>query len=240
MPPAYFPALYARVTARIGRSILDGRFERPEQMELFAARFAAYYIEAWRGRFTMPRCWRAAADVAGKRELLIVQHLLLGINAHVNHDLPLAVVAAADVRGNLAAARADFDAVNDVLADTFGDVLDDLDRVSRWTNEAAALGGGRLFNFSLRVARRQAWGAAERLHRLDAAERERYTIELDRMVTVLAYLVTPPESSGSAARLARPAAGRGRSEDRHDRLARRRPLRRPPHRRSTTTGPAVP
>ena len=85
--------------------------------------------------------------------MLIVQHLLLGINAHVNYDLPRVVVELADERGDLRSMRHDFDAVNDVLAATYAEVVKDLDRVSRWVNGAARLGGGRAFNFSLTLAR---------------------------------------------------------------------------------------
>jgi hypothetical protein len=132
--------------------------------------------------------------VADDRSLLIVQHLLLGINAHVNHDLAQATADVARATGSLVAVRPDFEAVNAILAETYEDVLADLDGVSRWANEAATLGGGRAFNFSLQVARRQAWGAAERLYALgdDAVARRAYVAELDRLVSVLAYLVTKP------------------------------------------------
>lgn len=40
--------------------------------------------------------------MAGHPDLLIAQQLLLGINAHVAHDLPQAVVAEADRTGELA------------------------------------------------------------------------------------------------------------------------------------------
>jgi hypothetical protein len=126
--------------------------------------------------------------------MLIVQHLLLGINAHVNHDLPLAVVAAADASGSLASIRRDFDAVNDVLAATYVDIVADLDRVSRWVTRVARVGGDRAFNFSLRRARAQAWSAATWMHPLDAAGRARAAAELDRVVPVLAYLITQPPS----------------------------------------------
>ncbi|HVF74218.1 MAG TPA: DUF5995 family protein [Acidimicrobiales bacterium] len=188
----YFPALYARVTTEIARAAAGGTFEDGERMTAFATTFAGYYLTAFSDRAAAPACWRASWDVAGDERLLIVQHLLLGINAHVNHDLPLAVV---DVN----AARADFLAVNAVLASTYTVVLRDLDRVSRWTNEAARLGGGRLFNFSLRVARDQAWDASRRMLPLDAAGRTSYAAELDRLVTVLAYLVTQPAFPASLA-----------------------------------------
>ena len=180
-----FPALYARVTTEIARSVAAGTFEDGERMARFATTFAGYYLKAFHREISRPACWQASWDVADDGRLLIVQHLLLGINAHVNHDLPLAVV-------EVEAARADFLAVNAVLASTYTVVLRDLDTVSRWTNEAARLGGGRLFNFSLRVARDQAWDASRRMLPLDAAGRRAYAAELDRLVTVLAYLVTRP------------------------------------------------
>ena len=179
----YFPALYSRVTARVAAAGIDERL---------TVTFASYYLQAFHREIARPRCWQATWDVAGDRNLLIVQHLLLGINAHVNHDLPLAVVDVAREVGALAPIRRDFDAVNDVLAATYTEVLRDLDGVARWTNEAAAVGGGRLFNFSLRVARRQAWDAAVRLYPLDETGTAVYTAELDRLVSVLAYLITRP------------------------------------------------
>ena len=96
--------------------------------------------------------------------------------------------------GDLTAMRRDFDTVNDVLAETVPIVLRDLGRVSRWVNIAAARGGGRLFDFSLATARKQAWATAVRLHPLSAEERAR---ERQRRSTgssgVLAYMVANPQ-----------------------------------------------
>lgn len=189
----YFPAMYARVTERIAVSIDNGRFADGERMDAFATTFASYFLRAHEAVNGRPRCWQACWDVAGDADLLIVQHLLLGINAHVNHDLAQAVVEVVGPGGDLARARPDFDAVNDVLAETHVDVLRSLDRVSRWTNLAASAGGGRVFNFSLQLARRRAWEAAVRIHALDGEEeRVAYVAELDRLVSVLAYLITRP------------------------------------------------
>ena len=82
--------------------------------------------------------------------------------------------------------------MNDILAETLPEVLRSLGAVSRWVNLLAARGGERLFDFSLGVARRQAWNAAERLRRLPAEERRAEVAELDRLVAVLAYLVAKP------------------------------------------------
>ena len=102
------------------------------------------------------------------------------------------VVEIADERGDLRSIRHDFDAVNDVLASTYTDIVKDLDRVSRWVNSAARLGGGRAFNFSLKLARERAWQAATAMFALSPEGRRGYADELDRAVSVLAYLITRP------------------------------------------------
>jgi hypothetical protein len=188
----YFPALYSRVTTQIADSIERGEFEDGHRMDVFATDFASRYVRAWKREIPRPRCWQATWDVADDGALLIVQHLLLGINAHVNYDLPQSVAAIARQTGDLAGAHQDFDSVNQILATTSAGVLRDLDRVSRWTNEAVLLGGGRVFNFSLRAARGQAWSAAERLYALDDEHQRVYVAELDGLVSVLAYLITRP------------------------------------------------
>jgi len=188
----HFPALYARVTERVRIAAASGRFENATRMERFAEAFAAWYVRARSGHGPVPACWRAAFDVADDAHLMIVQHLLLGINAHVNHDLPQVVVELAPERGDLAGLRADYEAVNDILAETLPEVVRSLGAVSRWVNLLAVRGGERAFDFSLDVARRQAWRSAERLHRLTPAERRADVAELDRLVSVLAYLVANP------------------------------------------------
>jgi len=188
----YFAAMYARVTSTIATSIAQGRFEDGERMERFASTFAGYYTRCLESS-DRPRCWQASFDAAGRDDLLIIQHLLIGVNAHVNHDLPQATVDVALASGgDLLSVKGDFDVINDLLSAMTTDMLRDLDRVSRWANEAGAVGGGRLFNFSLEAARDQAWGAAHRLFALDPAARAREVTELDRLVSVLAYLVTEP------------------------------------------------
>jgi len=200
----YFPALYARVTRRVIDGGAAGRFEDATRMASFVEGFAARYLDAGREPVAASACWRAAFDVATDGDLLIVQQLLLGINAHVNFDLAQAVVTVADRTGDLPGIRPDFDAVNLVLRATYDDVMADLGRVTRWTGRAGALGGGRLFNFSLRTARDQAWQAALTLYPMPPDARRAQVAELDALVAVLAYLVTRPTLPFSwLARLAR-------------------------------------
>ncbi len=184
--------MYARVTRRIAMAIETGRFVDGARMDEFASAFADYYVLALTGEVAPPRCWAAAWDVADDHSLLIAQHLLLGINAHVNHDLALTVVEVAAARGDLGSIRPDFNAVNSILAETYDELLADLGLVSRWATRASAIGGGDAFNFSLRVAREQAWRAAVAMHTLDDLGLRSYEAELDRLVTVLAHQITRP------------------------------------------------
>ena len=188
----YFPAMYARITREVETAAAGGRFEDGQRMEAFARAFAGWYPRLRHDNSPVAGCWQAAFDVTGDGRLMIVQHLLLGINAHVNHDLPQVVVASAPPGSDLAVLRPDFDAVNDILAESLPMVLRSLGTVSRWVNTAAVLGGGRLFDFSLQVARGRAWEAATRMHALDDEERAAYVVELDRLVRVLAYMVVHP------------------------------------------------
>ncbi len=193
----YFAAMYARVTDRVQASIGDGRFGDGQRMATFARAFAGWYLGARDGSRPRPDCWQAAADVVNDGRLLIVQHLLLGINAHVNHDLPQVVVELADAGASLDELRPDFDAINDLLAATQPHILRDLRHVSGWTQWSLWLGGGRAFNFSLDRARDQAWQTAVRLRPLDPDPRARETAALDRLVSVLAYLITKPSAPAS-------------------------------------------
>ena len=188
----YFPALYSRVTKRVMADAAGGRFNDSERMASFVRGFAARYLDARDDRVPSPTCWRASFAVTGDSTLLVVQHLFLGINAHVNFDLPQTVVSLADQTGDLASILPDFDGINAVLHDTYNDVMGDLDRVTRWTGKLAAMGGGHLFNFSLHTARDQAWRTAERLHAMAPDARPTDVAALDQLVSVLAYLVTRP------------------------------------------------
>ena len=188
----YFPAMYARITKAVEAAATAGRFADGSRMEAFARAFVGWYPPLGHHAGRVPGCWRAAFDVAGDQRLMIVQHLLLGINAHVNHDLPQVVVELAPRGTDLTDLRGDFDAVNQILAESLPTVLRSLGTVSRWVNTAAVLGGTQLFDFSLHVARRRAWEAAERMQPLDEAGRTKYVAELDELVRVLAYLVANP------------------------------------------------
>jgi Family of unknown function (DUF5995) len=68
-------------------------------------------------------------DAASKPEPIILQHMLAGVNTHIDLDLGIAAQIVAP-RGNLAALHNDFNTVNAVLASQVTGVVDDLDELS--------------------------------------------------------------------------------------------------------------
>jgi hypothetical protein len=172
-------------------------------MRGFVAAFAGRYLdadEAWRAGRTVSSAWRAAFEAATQRRPVILQHLLLGMNAHINLDLAVTTSELA-VDGSLAAVRHDFDAVNDVLGALVDGCQEALGQVSPWIGLADHVGGGgdeTLIRFSLVRARRHAWATAVRLAGLDGEARRRAIVSVDTEATRIAHLVTHPGPAGSA------------------------------------------
>ncbi|HEX7277565.1 MAG TPA: DUF5995 family protein [Acidimicrobiales bacterium] len=193
----YFAAMYRQTTAAVRREIEAGHFDDDARMARFVAMFAERYLTAvrtWEAGHQPTRSWRAAFRVTERKDALILQHLLLGMNAHINLDL--AVVAAAISPGDsIVELKGDFERINDVLQRLMDPVKDCVGRFSPLLHVLEAVGGDtddQILNFSIRVARNDAWQQAVTLAHLDA-ERAALAIDsLDRKVAVLAHLVAQP------------------------------------------------
>lgn len=175
----YFAALYAQVTAAVALRCADGRFDDAVAMEELVDRFARRYTEAyWAHVADMPvtRSWAVAFETARSREPLVVQHLLLGINAHINLDLGIVVADMARARSlPLDALAADFAAINDVLAALTDRCQAAVVAGSPLLAAADVLLGEHdeaLTRFSLRVARDGAWSFARQLAEAAAGDRD--------------------------------------------------------------------
>jgi Family of unknown function (DUF5995) len=133
----YFAALYNRVTHRVRDGIQKGEFEDGDRMARLDVVFANRYLDAYAGYERgepVSVAWKRAFDAALHPHdgLLVMQHLLLGMNAHITLDLG---IAAATVAPGAAIDRlqGDFDRINTVLASLLGTVEDELvEIVGRW------------------------------------------------------------------------------------------------------------
>jgi hypothetical protein len=193
----YFASLYRQVTVAIRDAIRVNEFDDGERMSRFDAAFGNRYfdaLDAWRRDQKGPRCWREAFRLLEETDTIIVQHLLLGVNAHINLDL--AVAAAQTSPGDsIQNLERDFFLVNDILVSVLAQIQDALDDVSPFMSLLDEFGGRtdeRILDFNIRTARREAWQNALLLAHQPEAQRAGTIERLDTRATLLAVLLARP------------------------------------------------
>ena len=118
---AIFELSYLRTTEEYRRaSQEEGFFEDPTFVNHQDIVFAAAYFSAFEtyhsgAGFATPGAWRIAFEAADERELPAVGNLVLGINAHVQNDLPFALAAIGMVKSDSSSRKTDHDRVNRFL-----------------------------------------------------------------------------------------------------------------------------
>jgi Family of unknown function (DUF5995)/UTRA domain len=143
----YFHATYQRTTIAVAEELERGGFADPEWVERWDVAFADLYLDALAAALAgrePTRPWTIAFGApAGLSPL---RHILLGMNAHINYDLPQALVAVItdeqfDDPALLASREADHKAIDAVLASRVAAEGDEL---------AAIFGPGSLLDRLLR------------------------------------------------------------------------------------------
>jgi len=193
----YFAALYHHVATSFKQAIARGEFKDPDRIErldvVFFDRYLAAVDEHWKDK-TPSGPWRATFNAAEDDRLIVLQHLLLGMNAHINFDLGIAV---AEVCPGplLPEFQPDYMKMNALLAALLGGVLSDLCQIWPTLRILDWLGGSLetgLINFSMHDARDQAWKFATELDGKTEPERQALIARYDRDVTDLAKDVWHP------------------------------------------------
>lgn len=193
----YFAALYRKVTAGVKQGILDGRFEDGARMGRLDVNFANRYLEAYglhRKGESPTASWQVSFEASGHARALILQHLLLGINAHINLDLGVAAVETAP-SGQLASLKHDFELINKILADLVQPVQDAVGKVSPWIGlleKVDPSADNSIINFSMDRARASAWDFAVGLNSLGVNERIAAVKLRDQEIAALGCLVYKP------------------------------------------------
>ena len=202
-PLGYFAALYRKVTLKVGEGIADGTFDDGERMERLDVIFANRYlqaVEAHRAGRPTTAAWVYAFRVTDQWWPIVLQHLLLGMNAHINLDLGIAAARTVPA-SDLHRLRGDFDKINQVLALLVGEVQNELAEIwlfLRVLNRYLGSVEGAIINFSMEKARDHAWSVAERLAPLDESEQAREIAAVDAEVASFARVVRHPGIFGSA------------------------------------------
>jgi hypothetical protein len=196
-PVGYFAAVYRKVTAKVAEGIDVGFFDDAERMTRLDVVFAGRYLSAlraWQAGDHPTKSWEIAFEAARGANLLVLQHLLLGINAHINLDLGVAAAQTAPGE-SLVDLRRDFDRINEILASLLAEIRRDLHSVSPWIGLLDRLGGrgdDEVIRFSMQAARTSAWRFAVELAPLHADHWSGPIAVRDGRVAALARTVLAP------------------------------------------------
>lgn len=211
---AIFSLTYLRVTEEYRRTIEEPFFDDTPFVNYEDTLFAHYYFsafDAWAaGRIEeVPPAWRIAFDAASARSVSATGDLLLGINAHVQRDLPLVLYAAGLVRPDGTSRKPDHDRVNVILNRVADDVIEEIaqrfDPTADDANLPTSLDEAALFQL-LATWREKAWRNAELLATAPTSGARQLVvsgIEHDAATEAAAIAASTryaPYSGGSAAR----------------------------------------
>jgi len=192
-----FAWVYRRTTAKIAKGARENRFDDPIRMEKFDVAFARRYIDAFhhsREGKPVSLSWKVAFNEAENRDSIIMQHLLLGMNAHINLDL--GITAAGIAPGSqIVELKNDFMLVNTLLSELVDEIQQRISRVSPLMFLLDLIGertDEAIVNFSIEKARGFAWKLAQRLAHTGQIEREEIIAGVDEEISSLGNLVANP------------------------------------------------
>ncbi len=198
----YFAAIYRKVTAKVAEGLAAGFFDDGERMQRLDVAFATRYLSAldvYQRGGKPTRAWKLAFEAAGASRLIVLQHLLVGINAHINLDLGIVAAETAPGRA-LPGLRRDFDRINEILALLMAGIERDLAEISPWIGLLGRMGGRRddeIVRFSIEVARTEAWRFATELAPIDRRDWGGPIGARDARVARLARVVVNPGLLGA-------------------------------------------
>ena len=193
----YFAALYRRVTRAVKDGIAQGRFQNGPLMERLDVNFANRYLEAF-GQFRAGQpptlSWQIAFRAAHWWRPIVVQHLLAGINAHINLDLGVAA-AITSPGDQLPGLQTDFDQINAVLAGLVSTVEKEMATVSPllgWLEKLSLKTDSAIIDFSLDEARKFAWDHAVKMAPLPPEQMQAAIHDLDLEASKFGHMVVSP------------------------------------------------
>jgi hypothetical protein len=202
---ACFNRMYLRVTELVGQNIVAGFFQDPEFLERMDVIFAGLYfkaVDAAEAGSAPPVPWRPLIDARRNRTIWPLQFALAGMNAHINHDLALAVNATCAERRTTPTTtpvHADYLRVNELLAKAEAEVRAEYEpQLMKLATADAERLKHVLSSFSISRARDLSWANALNLWEqrsvkpLYNATLSTIAIDVAAASTVLLTPVVPP------------------------------------------------
>jgi hypothetical protein len=190
----WFNRLYMMVTARVDGPPPAGGWRAAAWLMHLDVVFAIRYFDAisrWlEGAPDVPRSWAALFENRFAPKIERVQFALAGMNAHINYDLPLALVTANQSLpswpGRAGAEHDDFERINGILERVLPEALEFLAvGVLGQIAEDTGRIGRLLAIWNVRAARDLAWDQADRTHVLPEIARVAVLAAHDQITGVL-------------------------------------------------------
>ncbi|HRQ39676.1 MAG TPA: DUF5995 family protein [Chloroflexota bacterium] len=132
---AIFLQCYRAMTANTLTAVTDGRFQDAAWVTDLLDSFADYYFNALdvyeQGQLCSP-IWQFTFDAAEQKKTNVLQHLFLGVNAHINYDLALTLYDVLHEEWpTLTPVQRDgryqdYCLINDIIAETIDQVQDEV------------------------------------------------------------------------------------------------------------------
>jgi hypothetical protein len=196
-PMGYFAMLYRRMTVAVREGIANKQFDDPERMESLDVTFANRYLQAWDAYCRQQHCsnaWYTVFEACGNKKLVVLQHLMAGVNTHINLDLG---VAAAEVAPGekIWGLQQDFDKINLVIASLTAAVEDSLCNIWAPLRAIRQLANGEqdaVLNFSISTARKTAWANAVALAFIPVDMRSTHINTIDAAVVTIGNRIIHP------------------------------------------------
>lgn len=198
----WFNWLYLQVTQAVETRAASAEFTDPAWLAELDVQFARLYFGALESALSgqpRPGCWQALFECRNRAAVARIQFAIAGINAHINHDLPQAIVATCQVKATVpqhgSAQYTDYTTLNttlDGLIETAKQTLhvrllgDPLPAVSHLENSIAS--------WNVSAAREAAWQNAELLWHLQGnpALSVAFMDTLDGLTTVVGKALLVP------------------------------------------------
>ena len=165
----YFAVLYRDVTIQVKNKIQEGNyFEDGKRMERLDVVFAERFLDAINHHWSQDqpsKSWLIAFDTSKAKSPIILQHLLMGMNAHINLDLAIATAQVAPGY-LLPAIEGDFQKIMDLLSSMIDEVQERIELVSPAIKLIDKFGGRtdeKIAGFVIKKARDLSWSTAEKL-----------------------------------------------------------------------------
>ncbi|MBK6291227.1 MAG: hypothetical protein IPH85_00740 [Ignavibacteria bacterium] len=193
----YFATLYLGMTRSVRDALGKGLYDNDARMEHLCVVFAQRYLDAfatWRAGKPPTKSWAIAFSHGQRDEITTIQHLLLGVNAHINLDLGIATQNVA-LGSDIDQLKPDFDRINDTISTLFNVVKGRLRSISwpiRYLDDMGGSFDDRIATFSIRIARDEAWHFAKRLHTWPAFDHAKLVAERDMSISLFAQRIIDP------------------------------------------------